>query len=141
MAGAEGRSGHHVLMVGEDPKLFPRWRFAFGMDSANLNREWYLCQHTTRKWGGVPSRPAFCRRIHKLDLLRGNLQLMAQNLHDRFGNDPRPSGGTIRATYSLPGVAMQVLQLTRNPNVDTRALKAVHRERSGHFQSNPPRGQ
>jgi len=26
--------------------------------------------------------------------------------------------------YSLPGVAMQVLQLTRNPHVDTRALKA-----------------
>ena len=26
--------------------------------------------------------------------------------------------------YSLPGVAMQVLQLTRNPYVDTRALKA-----------------
>ena len=25
--------------------------------------------------------------------------------------------------YSLPGVAMQVLQLTRNPQVDTRALK------------------
>ena len=25
--------------------------------------------------------------------------------------------------YSLPGVAMQVLQLTRNPHVDTRALK------------------
>ena len=42
--------------------------------------------------------------------------------------------------YSLPGVAMQVLQLTRNPHVDTRSER-VHRKRPSYRQPDPPRSQ